>query len=44
MYCWYRQVVNKIGIIFTDAHIAQLVEHILGKNGVFGSNPNVGSE
>ena len=28
----------------TDAHIAQSVEHILGKNGVFGSNPNVGSE
>jgi hypothetical protein len=28
----------------TDAHLAQLVEHILGKNGVIGSNPMVGSE
>jgi hypothetical protein len=27
-----------------SAHIAQPVEHILGKNGVIGSNPIVGSE
>jgi hypothetical protein len=25
------------------AHVAQLVEHVLGKNGVTGSSPVVGS-
>ena len=28
----------------SSAHIAQQVEHILGKNGVIGSNPIVGCE
>ncbi len=26
-----------------DAHVAQPVEHVLGKNGVMGSSPIVGS-
>ena len=29
--------------LYSDAHIAQLVEHILGKDEVNGSNPFVGS-
>ena len=29
---------------FRLAHVAQSVEHVLGKNGVIGSNPIVGSE
>ena len=28
---------------FRLAHVAQSVEHVLGKNGVIGSNPIVGS-
>ena len=31
------------GVEFSDAHIAQLVEHILGKDEVIGSIPIVGS-
>ena len=27
----------------TGAHVAQQVEHVLGKNGVIGSSPIVGS-
>ena len=27
----------------TQAHVAQAVEHVLGKDGVTGSNPVVGS-
>ncbi len=30
-------------VIGHKAHVAQQVEHILGKNGVTGSNPVVGS-
>ena len=36
-------VLNSLGVFKIDAHIAQSVEHILGKDEVSGSSPLVGS-
>ena len=35
---WMRETILK-----NEAHVAQLVEHVLGKDEVIGSNPIVGS-
>ena len=36
-------LVASSGLLVLDAHIAQLVEHFLGKEEVTGSNPVMGS-
>ena len=38
-----KSLVASSGLLVLDAHIAQLVEHFLGKEEVTGSNPVMGS-